>query len=264
MGKRINYHSHTVRCLHASSTEEEFIQHALAADYSVWGFTDHCPWNYTDGYVSNMRMTAAQYPDYLATVRALAQKYSADIRVLCGLEVEYFPDMMDWMIDLKHSTGLDYLILGNHFDSTERGGLYFGRCDTLAKVQRYVYMVTTAMQTGEFAYFAHPDLCFRAFTPDQFDANMRAAARDICQCAKELDFPLEYNLLGVRYRNEGREKGMGYPCLPFWEVVAEEGAKGIIGLDAHHLIHIDDTSLYDEAVALLERLGVQRVEDIGV
>jgi histidinol-phosphatase (PHP family) len=45
-----NYHSHTARCGHAWGTDEEFVNAAIDAGFSVLGFSEHTPWPFEDGY----------------------------------------------------------------------------------------------------------------------------------------------------------------------------------------------------------------------
>lgn len=256
---RANYHTHTRRCQHASGTEEEFVRLAIEHGYDVLGFSDHCPWPYGDGFVSGIRMTACEFPGYVRTVRALGERYAREIKVLCGLECEYFPDYIEWMRDLSGEAGLDYLILGNHFDGVEKGGFYFGACREPGQMRRYLEWTVEGMQTGMFAYLAHPDLFLRAMPA--FDDDCRAVSRELCRAAKALRVPLEYNLLGLRYGAKARQ-GLGYPCERFWEVAAEEGCQAIVGLDAHHASHLCDPELFDLARLYVGRMGVECLDSL--
>jgi histidinol-phosphatase (PHP family) len=65
---------------------------------------------------------------------------------------------------------------------------------------------------------------------------------------------LEFNLGGMRSRS-------GYPYLPFWQIVAEEKAPTIIGVDAHSPSDLSDRRSIDEAKRILSSLNI-RVTDI--
>lgn len=235
---------------------------AIEGGFEELGFADHCPWEFGDGFVSNMRMLPEELPGYAATVRELGKKYADKLKLYCGLECEYFPKLLPWLRDAAAAQGLDYLILGNHFDTDERGGIYFGAARTAQRLYDYADRTTRGMQTGMFAYVAHPDLCFRAYP--EFDADCVAVSRELCRCARELDMPLEYNLLGVRYKAMGNCTGLGYPCDGFWEVAAGEGVKCIIGVDAHQSERLTETDAYDAAVRRMEKLGIERVERLNL
>ena len=87
-----NYHAHTVRCQHASGTEREYIEAAIAMGIKEFGFSDHIPCPFRNGYVSHIRMTMEQAPDYVRTIRELADEYRNDIRIYVGFEAEYIPE----------------------------------------------------------------------------------------------------------------------------------------------------------------------------
>ena len=57
-----NYHTHTARCHHATGEDKAYVEAAIQNGFQVLGFSDHCPWIFSDGYVSPIRMT----PDELA------------------------------------------------------------------------------------------------------------------------------------------------------------------------------------------------------
>ena len=252
----VNYHSHTWRCQHAEGTEEEYVRAAIAAGYSVFGFADHAPWPYRSGFVSDMRMRLDQLEGYLATIRALAEKYREDIFIPVGLECEAFPEHFAWLRDLK-AEKLDYVLLGNHYDtSDETGGFYFGGCLRPAHARAYARATLKGMETGIYDCVAHPDLYCCAYPA--FDADCRAVARDLCQAAAALGIPLEYNLLGVQRLGIFHDRGgLGYPCRQFWEVAADCHAKAIIGLDAHRVDQIDRRDLFDGALAELTGLNIE-------
>lgn len=161
---KANYHTHTARCGHAEGTDEEYVLAAIERGFDELGFSDHVPWPYKNGYVHpTVRMHISQMPEYLASVRALAEKYRGQIRILTGFECEYFPDYMGWLADMKAENGLDYLILGNHYDHDDEHGFYFGHTRTAEQIRRYVDSAVKGMETGMFAYLAHPDLFMRDY-----------------------------------------------------------------------------------------------------
>ena len=70
---RTNYHTHTTRCLHATGSDEEFVLSAIKGGYQELGFSDHTPWKYHTNYISDIRMTPEELPDYagLTTCRVI-------------------------------------------------------------------------------------------------------------------------------------------------------------------------------------------------
>ena len=87
-----------------------------------FGFSDHIPCPFRNGYVSHIRMTMEQAPDYVRTIRELADEYRNDIRIYVGFEAEYIPEFYQEQMNMVNTLGVDYLIMGQHFlDSWRRG-----------------------------------------------------------------------------------------------------------------------------------------------
>ena len=228
-----NYHSHTARCGHAWGTDDEFIQAAIDAGFSVLGISEHSPWPFQDGYQeidSRQRIRVEELDAYIADMQALKEKYRDRINIRIGLECEYFPQYFEWLKTVKPR--LDYLILGVHCaDHDEHLSHYYARSTKPEQVEAYTRCALAGMESGLFAYLAHPELCLADYPV--YDEVCRNAVHSICHRAKELDMPLEYNLYGVDKQHRGRQKGLGYPCKLFWEAAAEHGCTAIIGVDAH-------------------------------
>ena len=229
-----NYHTHTALCLHATGTMEEYVRTAAATGYTVLGFSDHAPWYYPSGFESPHRMHHPELPDYVRELTRLRQKYAGELKLYIGLEAEYFPDRMDWLLQQKEQFGVEYLILGNHYDRSEETGRYFGSCTRPDEIHGYVRRTVQGMQTGLYRYLAHPDLFLNRYPT--FDKEAEKACCALCEAAAGLDLPLEYNLLGEErqadagFRNEYR---LGYTTPEFWQIAARYPVKAIVGCDAH-------------------------------
>ena len=258
----INYHSHTTRCMHARGAEEEYVLRAIEAGFDVLGFADHTCWPYKSDFVADMRMHISELDNYIATIRGLQAKYADKIRIRCGLECEAFPEFYPWLRQVKAEKGLDYFILGNHYDTNdENRGPYFGRCETPERVRRYMETTIAGMRTGLFLYLAHPDLFLHRYPV--FDETCEEASRAICAAAKELDMPLEYNLLGMKRNPDSRRRGfIGYTSDEFWNIAAETGNRAIIGVDAHDPESLDCVALYELVRKKLEDLGIEVVDGL--
>ena len=219
-----NYHSHTERCGHAWGTDDEFVQAAIEAGFCVLGFSEHSPWPFVDGYQeidSRQRITMEQLDHYIQDMQALKEKYKDRIEIRIGLECEYFPQYFDWLKTVKPR--LDYLLLGVHCaDHDEHLTHYYARSTKPEQVQEYLRCALAGMESGLFAYLAHPDLiCYKGD-----HATYRKHMRRLCQEAKSCGVPLEMNLLGLW-------SGRHYPDMRFWALAAEEGCQAVLGWDAH-------------------------------
>ncbi len=247
-----NYHTHTWRCNHAWGSEREYVENAIRAGLKVLGFSDHAPYIFPGDYYSTFRMQLSQLEDYVATVLALREEFAGQIEIPLGLEIEYYPALLPRLLPILRDQPLDYLILGQHFVGNEYDAPYSGwATNEESLLRRYTDQTIEAMEAGLFTYFAHPDLLKFKGDPKAY----RAQARRICQAAKALDIPLEYNLLGLA-------EGKHYPNLRFWEVAAEEGCAVILGRDAHRPEALLDVQTEQEALHNLSDLGIKPIETL--
>ncbi|MBR1920251.1 MAG: histidinol-phosphatase [Spirochaetales bacterium] len=245
-----NFHTHTYRCQHAVGTDREYVEKAIQEGFDVFGFSDHSPWPYKD-YVSDIRMPVSQFANYIESIRSLRTEFEDRIDLKIGLECEYFRTFFSWLDDIKEEYSLDYLILGNHFIGDEQTGLYSGKATLRKDLYRYLDEIDHAMRDGRFAYLCHPDIIFSSYA--EFDESCIDISKKICELSLSYDFPLEYNILGLQKRTDGKFKGLGYPCRDFWEIVQQEGCKVIVGLDAHDPSAVDGSKMKE----VLDELGTE-------
>ena len=252
-----NYHTHTTRCGHAEGTEEEYILTALRCGYKVLGFSDHTPWAYAmPGFVSHIRMLPAQLDDYVLTLRSLREKYADRLHLHIGLEAEYFPAYLGWLKEETERLGIEYLILGCHYDTTDEQDAKarrFGGNASPAHGRRYAEQVEQALETGLYRYLAHPDLFLNRMTT--FDAEAEKACREVCAAAARLDIPLEYNMAGLTLQRRP-DGSLGYTRDEFWRIAAEYPVRAIVGCDAHAPSELDVVPLIEEKRAFLQGLGI--------
>lgn len=257
--RKTNYHMHTRRCMHASGSDEEYVLAAIENGYEEIGFSDHTPWKYDSDFVAHMRMPLAQFDDYYASISSLRDKYKEQITIKIGLECEYFPTYMNWLKSFVKEKKLDYVIFGNHYDSTDESRVYFGTaCESDEMLERYVDEAIKGMETGLYAYLAHPELFMRGRR--QFDNAARQASKAICEAAKAMQIPLEYNLAGAAYNDIMNT--IQYPHPEFWKIAAEVGNEAIIGVDAHEPKAMRTNQYRDAGIKLLEELGITIVDSL--
>jgi len=245
-----NYHAHTFRCKHASGTEEEFIKQAIAGGVKRFGFSDHFPFTFPDGYESSFRVPTAQVEDYFSTLYALREKYKNKLTIYVGFEMEYYPIYFEEMLEDARNYGAEYLILGQHFLYNEHpdGIPSTRKTDNPTYLREYVTTVTDAMKTGVFTYVAHPDIFH--FIGDE--TVYCEEIRKICITSRELSIPLEINFLGIR---DGRH----YPNERFWNIAAQEKSPVTFGFDAHHTPHAYDAVSLIAAKEFVKKLHLNYI-----
>ena len=250
-----NYHTHTPRCNHASGREERYVEQALEGGLRELGFSDHTPYFFDEpGYYSSFRMRPELLPDYVETLLALREAYKDRIQLHIGLEAEYYPRFFPRLLEELRQFPLDYLILGQHAVYNEVEGV-FSPCptDDARLLDRYRGQSLEALESGLFTYFAHPDLF--CFTGDRelYEAHVRA----VCRRARELDVPLEFNLLGFA-------EGKHYPDPAFWRIAGEEQPKVILGSDAHRPVDVWNPALIARAETVLSGFGITPMETVAL
>lgn len=257
---KANYHTHTVRCKHARGEDEAYVETALRAGFDLLGFSDHAPWPFARGYVSGIRMELQQLGGYVQSIRRLRDQYAGQINILLGLECEYFPryhDHVRWLRD----QGLDYLILGQHSADSEEDTSYTNQVSRTSEgVLRYAETTVKGIQTGLYDCLAHPDMMMSRRNPDEFDAACMEAADMICQEAKEMRLPIEYNLLGLDCQLRGQDRG--YPCALFWQYIRKWDNEVILGLDAHQPSMLTDLPLWKQGRANVENMGYRLLDHL--
>lgn len=256
--KKVNFHTHTSLCNHASGTMEEYVIHAIKQGYKVLGFSDHSPWKFEDHYVSPIRMKLYEFEKYKKEFIRLKEKYKEEIILKLGLEVEYFPSLMDWLKQFVVEEDLDYIIFGNHYHQIETRSTYYGsitKDDEMLKA--YTLSCIEGMKTNLYSYLAHPDLFMRSHRP--FDDLCYWASEEIAQASVKYNIPLEYNLEGLHYSKIANRQE--YPYDSFWKIAGRYKCKAIIGVDAH-CPEAFDRGYYEQAYQDLSSYGVEVIDDI--
>lgn len=256
---KANYHTHTTRCQHATGTDEEYVLSAIKGGFQELGFSDHTPWLYHSDYISGIRMLPSELSDYVESIRSLREKYRNEINIKIGLECEYFPEYMNWLRKIMEEYQLDYIIFGNHHYHTDEKFLYFGHhTDSHEMLDLYEESAIEGMESGLFAYLAHPDLFMRSYP--EFDKHCVSISRHICRAAARLNIPLEYNISATTYKEGNSQPTFPYP--QFWEIAAAEGCTAIIGFDAHDNKELETPLYYDRACRELQALKIKTIEKL--
>ena len=254
---KTNFHTHTCRCLHAVGTEEDYVKAAVKAGLQQLGFSDHGPFPDHD---FGLRMQFSELQEYLSAIDSLKEKY--DIQLFKGLEIEYHPVYRDYYRKLLDEYGLDYLVLGEHTYITPKGeihNIFFAE-----STEEYVYYakaICEAVQTGCFAFVAHPDLMFK--NSFAWDDNCQKASELIIDCAEKHNIVLELNANGYRRKKQPFPDGERYPYpdMRFWEMVKERNIRVIIGSDCHVPEQVFDKNV-ELAYQTAEKMGLNIIDTI--
>ena len=233
-----NYHTHTFRCKHADGDVLDYAQAALNKGFTLLGITDHTP--LPDDRWLHLRMAVSELPAYAGVIDQ-AQEKNPDLTILKGAECEWAPEYHSFFREvLLGEYGFDYLILGCHFFPFQ--GSWISSHGNLADPRRlvaYTNYLVESMQSGLFAFVAHPDLFGLSYA--EWDKNTVTASREILQAAEDLDLPLEINGYGMTKRVIETSQGVrtAYPWRSFWELAREYHVKVVVNSDAHRPDYVD-------------------------
>ncbi|MBQ5802104.1 MAG: histidinol-phosphatase [Clostridia bacterium] len=253
---KFSFHNHTYRCGHAQGTEEQFVLEAIKAGYETFGFADHAPHCYPETHTVVGRMNIEEgLTEYCETILALRHKYRDYIDIKLGLETEYFPAYHEKTMQKYRANGIEYILLGQHMTGNEGlPGAYFcfQPTEDAAGLTKYVDQCIEGMATGQFSYVAHPEVFNYVGEDDDF---RRAEYDRLIAKAKEMDLPLEINLLGLGGNRH-------YPSPIFWERAALANVKAVIGCDAHDPSQVHHAANVEKGFRFAEKYKLSLVEDI--
>ncbi len=244
---RIDLHNHTTRCNHAEGTVDEYIQKAIALGIDIYGFSEHAPMDFDEGY----RLSFEEMTDYENDILTAKEKYKDDIEILLGYEVDWLPGHMDERV---LGANVDYLIGSVHFidkwsfDNPEFIGGWKAR--DIDEIWQAYFEATEAMaNSGYFDIVGHLDLIkvFK-YLPKQ---DVRLLAKASLNAIKKNGMVLELNAAGLR-----KPIGEIYPSKALLEEAYALDIPVTFGSDAHSPEQVGFG--YEEAVALAKEVGYSR------
>lgn len=91
---KFDLHTHHERCGHAEGGIEDYIKEAIVNDLDVIGISDHSPYfaEAKDHPEPKIAMPRSEFSAYVQEVLALKEKYKDKIKILLGVESDYFPE----------------------------------------------------------------------------------------------------------------------------------------------------------------------------
>ena len=250
-----NYHTHHALCGHAIGNCDDYCKEAVDNKFTELGFTDHAPNSKMND--RGVRMRPEEIDQYLNEINEAKEKYRDSLTVYAGLEVEYFYNHEEYLLDLSKRT--DYLILGQHYISFTKdlNGLISGfGLTTKEQIEVYADYVIEGMRTGHFIMLAHPDLYMHGYI--EWDETAERVARKIIKAAKETNTILEFNANGFRKQKKQAKKGMiyTYPNTNFYKLVKEYDVEVMISSDCHTPEQLNDRAII-MAEEVVEKLGLK-------
>ncbi|MDR3260731.1 MAG: histidinol-phosphatase [Tannerella sp.] len=105
-----NFHSHCTFC-DGRSHPEEYIKFALVQHFRAYGFSSHSPLPFETSW----NMPVGDMPEYINEITRLKAKYSGQLEIYLGLEIDYLDTSYNASTSCFQSLPLEYRIGSLHF-----------------------------------------------------------------------------------------------------------------------------------------------------
>ena len=247
-------HTHTCFC-DGKNTPEEMVRAALAKGLSCIGFSAHSHTAFDESYCLSVEGTAA----YRAEIAWLKEAYAGQIRVLCGIEQDFYSDMP--------TEGYDFVIGSVHY--VNKNGQYHPVDESPEILQRvlrdayggdfytlaedYYQTVARVAEQTHADIIGHFDLiskfCERGVPFDSGNERYVNSYRAAIDALLPYDRPFEINT-GAMSR---RWRTAPYPSRDILAYLRAKGGRVILSSDAHSTDGL--CWAFDQADALRQELG---------
>ncbi|MBR5742332.1 MAG: histidinol-phosphatase HisJ family protein [Clostridia bacterium] len=231
---REDLHVHTVFC-DGKNTPEEMAEAALAAGLTTLGFSGHSHTPIDESYCMSREGTLR----YREEIARLKEKYRRKLRILCGIEMDYFSDddpaFYDYVIGSVH-----YVEAGGRFYAVDHNPEAFQKAvaegfggDPYALCEAYYALVGDVVRKVKADIVGHFDLVtkfqekFPSFREDH--PRYRAAWEKalVPLLASGAVFEINTGAISRGWRTAP------YPAPPIREAIRAGGGRMILSSDSH-------------------------------
>lgn len=263
-----NYHSHSTFC-DGHAPMEMFVEAALAAGFSSYGFSSHAPLPYH----TRWNMDAADMNAYLTEAARLKAKYAQQIELYVGLEIDYLTPIYNAAIPYFAQLPLDYRIGSLHTITDKNGQLYEIDCkieqfreivcqhfdgDVEYVLNQYIDRLEAMITVGGIDIVGHADkmhLLADQMRPQLSSATWYKQRMEHCfELMREKDYVVEINT------KKYQENGHFFPDVCWWPLMRQMGIRVMVNSDAHFPEKINNGR--PEALRQLQGVGYSHVVEI--
>lgn len=200
--------------------------------------------------------------EYVDLIRKLQRE--TDIKILMGLEVDYYPEFEKKIIDSikrgRDTFGFDFFIGSVHW---LKGTRVFGidrnqeEYDEMmtefgpSAFTEYFHLVNAAIATGSFNFVGHLDL-IKIFGWKLSEADYAAATQETLSLLKSHSVAVEINTKGFN-----KPIAEQYPNQLFLRACKEHDIEVTLGSDAHFPDRVGEH--FDKAINLLNELNINEI-----
>lgn len=255
---RLDYHVHESYSSDAeTSTVEKYIEVAEKQGLEEIAFTTHM---IIKGPYSYFGVQLEEIPVYIQNIHRLDE--TTDIKLLAGLEIDYFPEAERQIQELIEEHPLDYILGSTHFigqydiGSKKDAPKYFSGRSIKAATTEYFETWRSAVESQLFDAMAHPDY-WRRFIHLIREKPVAFSEYGIVHEAIDSlirhKVAIEVNTSGIRHSH-----GTTYPIREFLEAAHKAGLTHVtIGSDSHTPEQLGYMLPY--AIGLLQEIGYKHI-----
>ena len=235
---RENLHTHSTYC-DGKDAPRDMILRALELGFTTLGFSGHSFTSIDPSYCMPREGTAK----YKVEIQALSEEFAGKIRILCGVEQDYYADDppldFDYVIGSVHYIEKDGLYLPVDYQSrfpdtiAHFGGDYYAFCEAYYALVQNVAEKTHADIIGHFDLVTKFNEREALFSED--DARYKKATTDALDALLPYGKPFEINTgaMAKGYRTSP------YPSKKLRDYIIARGGKLILSSDCHDRTKLD-------------------------
>ncbi len=229
-----DFHVHSSFC-DGKNTLEEMVRAAVDLNMTRIGFSGHAYMGFECEYC----MTKEDTLRYAADISELKVKYKDKIKILCGLEMDYFSEEpqieTDYRIGSVHfvKSGENYLEVDNSAEIFVSDVKQYFDGDFYAYAKEYFVLVGGVIAKTKADIVGHFDLVTKFNEGGRFfdtaNSEYVAAAKNAIDRLISFEKPFEVNTGAISrgYRKEA------YPELQLLRYIAEKGGRVVLSSDSH-------------------------------
>lgn len=229
-----DYHVHSVFS-DGKDTPEEIVKTAIEKGFSEIGFSDH---SYTD-FDESYCIPKARLREYEECIRELSEKYKDRIKILFGVEQDYYSetptDGYDYIIGSLHYVKVNdvYIPVDESPETLEKAAKeYFGG-DMLSLCEEYYKTVAKVCEKTKCDMIGHFDLVTKYIEKkDLFSTESKRYRKAALDAASELlksGKPFEINTGAI---SRGH-RTTPYPQDFIMKYLSDNGAEFVLSSDSH-------------------------------
>jgi len=231
----IDYHVHTPFCRHARGTLEAYAARAVEEGVEELCFTPHTPLPGFPRGGGDLRMVPGDLDAYFRGTARLRDRFPG-LRILAGLEADYYPGYERYLEGLLAGYPFDLVLLSVHFVAAWPGenwlfGYHFPEKSPAQIYREYLAALKAGIATGLYDCVAHLDLVKRPGAP--LLAHCGGDVEEVLSLCASRGMSIEVNTAGLR-----RPVGEAYPDPEIVARAVERGIPIVTGSDAHSPEHV--------------------------